>query len=514
MPEKVDRREDLSLDDSVKKSKRGEVILGRLFGPVADFINATRNGRKYDEALWEKVFSNDIVREYFKSGGIPGELDHPADRAETKSSEIAIMMPDPPEKDEDGHLIAHFDILDTPNGRITYTLAKYGYKLGISSRGNGDVYEDMDGNECVDGDTYDFQAFDVVLLPAVKAARMTFTESLDEKGMGFKKAICESLEKSNEDERKVMKETLDRLGITYNTQSGDYIEQAKEEAAAEDSGARLFEELQAALVEKKSTEAKVVSLQEQLSARYARESELEEEATEMKAKVQKLSEELSKATAAANALKTRVEALSKSENELKESLKDRGEAVLRLQEQRKRSVVSGTNLQESLSSQNQQLEKLKEKVTSLNESISAERTQMNKTLSDKEKEVSQLKESISKQKSSYTAKIEKANKLVEKYKSIAIESVDKYIATRAIQLGVTANEVKSRLAESYTFEDIDKVCEDLQRFKVNMAKLPIGLEAPSKVSKVRVTKSREPIIPAGRFDDEVDSSLLRMAGLD
>ena len=38
-------------------------ILGVLEGPVADIINPTRNGRKYSEALWEKVFNSDIVKE-------------------------------------------------------------------------------------------------------------------------------------------------------------------------------------------------------------------------------------------------------------------------------------------------------------------------------------------------------------------------------------------------------------------------------------------------------------------
>ena len=42
-------------------------------------------------------------------------------------------MPEKPKKDKSGKLIARFDILETPNGRIVYTLAKYGYKLGVSS---------------------------------------------------------------------------------------------------------------------------------------------------------------------------------------------------------------------------------------------------------------------------------------------------------------------------------------------------------------------------------------------
>ena len=125
MPE-IKTNEELSLDDSVKVNKSGNPILGRLQGPCADFLQPTRNGRKYDESLWEKVFSYPIVLEYFDCGEIPGELDHPTDRTETCSEKIAVMMPEPPKKNKDGQLIATFDILDTPNGRITYTLAKYG----------------------------------------------------------------------------------------------------------------------------------------------------------------------------------------------------------------------------------------------------------------------------------------------------------------------------------------------------------------------------------------------------
>ena len=47
----ANKNEILKLDDSVKENKKGEVILGQLVGPCADFILPTRNGRKYDESL-------------------------------------------------------------------------------------------------------------------------------------------------------------------------------------------------------------------------------------------------------------------------------------------------------------------------------------------------------------------------------------------------------------------------------------------------------------------------------
>ena len=252
----IKKNEALKLDDTVKQNERGQVILGRLEGPCADFLNPTRNGRMYDETLWEKVFSNPIVNEYFESGGIPGELDHPTDRLETCSEKIAIMMPEKPTKDKNGNLIAKFDILDTPNGRIAYTLAKYGYKLGISSRGGGDIYEDANGQEHVNEDTYDFQGFDLVLLPAVKAARLKMVESL-QNGKTFKAAISEALENADPDAKRVMQETLNNLNIEYNHES---VIDKSPDIAANNVGATVVNDLQEALLAKEEAEAKVLQL--------------------------------------------------------------------------------------------------------------------------------------------------------------------------------------------------------------------------------------------------------------
>lgn len=152
------KKEELKLDDSVKVNSKGEAILGKLTGPVADVVNPTRNGRKYSDSLWKKVFQDPIVKEYFEAGGLLGELNHPEDRLETDLTQVAVCMPEPPKEGKDGKLYATLDILDTPNGRILYTLAKYGYKLGISSRGNGETYDAGDGTEIVDEDTYKLEA--------------------------------------------------------------------------------------------------------------------------------------------------------------------------------------------------------------------------------------------------------------------------------------------------------------------------------------------------------------------
>ena len=71
------KKEELMFNDSPGVSIKGQPILGTLEGYCADTISPTRNGRKYSEALWEKVFNSKIVKELFNCGGILGELDHP-----------------------------------------------------------------------------------------------------------------------------------------------------------------------------------------------------------------------------------------------------------------------------------------------------------------------------------------------------------------------------------------------------------------------------------------------------
>lgn len=262
------RNENLVYDGSVTSSYNGNPILGRLEGPCADIIHPTRNGRLYSDDLWAKVFENDIVKEYFECGGIFGELGHPTDRSETDMEKICVCMPKPPVKGEDGRLMGSWDILNTPNGRILKCLCDYGFKMGISSRGTGDVVSDFSGHESVDPDTYQFEAFDVVLLPAVKSARLSLVkESLGNKTLA--QALTESLQSSSEEDRKIMAETLDKLNIAYNAQESAYIESTEETKGAGDSG--LVEKLQEALREQVELRKRIATLNEQLSACNARE---------------------------------------------------------------------------------------------------------------------------------------------------------------------------------------------------------------------------------------------------
>lgn len=495
------KKEELTLDDSVKQNKMGQPILGRLQGPCADFILPTRNGRKYDEALWEKVFNDPIVNEYFECGGVPGELDHPTDRLETCSEKIAIMMPEKPVKDKDGHLIATFDILDTPNGRIAYTLAKYGYKLGISSRGDGEVYPDVDG-ERVDEDSYQFKAFDLVLLPAVKAARLKMIESLQD-GKTFNKAINEALESATPDEKKVMQETLNNLNIKINSEKSE----DKSNIAANNAGATLVKELQESLLAKQKAESQVLELQEKLSVCYAKEAKQEEDIVKYKSTIRSLSESAS----SVKALQTKIETLNESLKLKDEELVQEKDKVSKMLSRHENEIARQSKLTESITSKNLEIRQANDKVKSLNESISVLKSEFEQKENSLNESLAEVKKNLTIKTTEYNNKLTNANKLVEQYRRTAKTAVGKYIDCRANMLGVVPQEIKNKLPENYSFDDIDAVCESLSDYKLNLSKLPINL---SSSTKFKVTESKETLGPITHNDaDDYDDSLLSLAGL-
>lgn len=531
-----------------EKQKRG--ILGRLVGIIADFKNPTRNGRRYTEELWDRTFDDPIVREKIDNRCILGELGHPADRQETDIEKVAICLAEMPKKGNDGKLHGIFDILDTPNGRILKTLCDYGCNIGVSSRGGGDTFEDYDGNETVDPGTYEFECFDAVLLPAVKAARPTYvTESFDTHKKTLKIALMEALEKSSEEDKRVMQDTLNELNIDYSTEEelvSESVENidgvAEENLAAEDAGADVITELHEALQRQQELEAQVESLQKKLSVCYTKETRYSDRlskattlAESRQLEIEKLSEDLERLTSENVSLKetntqlnaevvTLTESIEQSRDEvttLTESLNGYRDRYSEMKKQLKESKSSKITLDESLSSKSAEVTKLTEAYSVLKEE-SAKKLQealtTNKNLEQKNKELVEEIQDIRKDsqitQSQSNAKLEKAQTLVEKYKSIAKTAVEKYINSQAVRIGVSSSDIRSRLTESYSFKDIDKAVEDLQQYKLNINSLPFTTMTEKKRStKIGIRESKEHLLTlkdnsSYNLDDDVDASLL------
>lgn len=497
-------------------SARG--ILGRLIGPCADFINPTRNGRGYGEELWEKVFDDPIVNEKIDNKCLFGELGHPADREEVDMEKISIALNEKPKKGKDGKLIACFDILDTPNGRILKTLCDYGTTIGISSRGTGEVIGDE-----VDPDSYNFECFDAVIVPAVKEARLNYvTESLNNNSLNLRRALCESLNSASEEDRKVMEKTLQELDIKVedeNKEDANLVEQLVEQEehksaesespeqtiekvdeAVNDGSDEIIKSLQEAIKDKSDLEAQVKQLQEQLAVSDAKVGKLEEELSGYKSTTVKMS----KLAVENKDLTTKVSTLEEELNAKAKTIDSQKTRISKLVAEKKEGLkVEESSLNESLTQKDAEIK-------SLNENF-------NEIKADYEEQLKALNESIETLKSDseskdreLNAKLDKETRLKESYKKLANKAVNRYIESKATMLGVKSSEIIGKLSDNYNFDDIDRVCEELQSYELNMNKLPFSVD---RQVKVRVNKSINESLPSVEDDNDVDESLLRLAKL-
>lgn len=477
-------------------------ILGRLVGDCADFAAPTRNGRKYTEELWEAVFNNPIMKEKLKNKVCYGELGHPENRSEIDMEKVAVCLAEQPKKGKNGKLQAVFDILSTPNGKILKALCDYGSILGVSSRGNGDVITNMDGSETVDPNTYECECFDIVLIPAVESARLTYvTESLDKKKTSLKEALNEALNNSSEHDQKIMKNTIEELNINLNESIENKNMNQSESNSGDNITGGIYDDLQSSLKLNKQYEETIKQLREQLTVCYTKEREL---------KV-KLSESTTKVKALENARVTQRRIISPELKKLEEQIATQTKENTSQQEK----IAS---LSEELAKRNEEIKKLRANIT-LKESQLKEISSTSHSLkesmdeqSKKETLITEKYEDLRKdygiKKAEYKEKVVEAKKLVEKYQKIARTAIDKYISVKAVQIGVTPEEVKTRLKENYTFADIDSVCESLNSYKLSINSLPFEITNGLEKGRAKVIEKKESIIPDNGLDDSVDGWLM------
>ena len=435
-------------------------------------------------------------------------------------------MPEQPVKDSDGQLVAYLDILDTPCGKIAYQLAKYGYKFGISSRGSGDLVIDENGDETVDPDTYFLNAFDLVEIPAVKAARLTFVESLDTKNT-LKEDLKNELDHANESDRQLMEEALNKLNINIDSYSQEEtpVNNIEEESSLavdnNEADNELLTQLQESLQTQQRLLDNVSELQEKLSVSYTKETTYQEEIEKYQKAIVRLKESANRLKIAEN----KIQKLQEQLNESNEQIQNQNAICKDLKQKLSQSTNQNKTLNESLekinSSSSKSITQLNNKVTELMEQIS---TLKDSNENDKQKlseeYESKLKDSQIKVKE-LSGKVEKYKSIAEKYQKIALKSVDKYIESKAVSLGISANEIKNRLSETYTFTDIDNICENLRQYKININNLPFSSNTISKQitesSRVSTRASKnESILPKNKMYedvDEVDEQLLSLAGI-
>ena len=426
------RMNSLKLCES-KVTKKG--CLGRLEGICADFKNPTRNGRLYPLNLWKKVFNQPLFKEALENKTLFGELDHPEDRFEPLMTEACVVMTDYRIDEDAGVIYGGFDILDTPAGRILKTILDYGSVVGVSSRGQGDIIESVDGEQ-VDEDSYDFACFDVVSTPAVEKARQRVAESI--KRASFKESvekqikeaetvtdlnIIRSVVRSSELKASDMDTILESIEDKCNSLQN--VDETIVTASSEEPGTVTLESAKT-IRENKELYSCINVLRKKVSAYKHEEKRFAECLRGKDAQIQKLTDELESLNRSSKSMTWRYgKKLSQMEESIQRS-KVRNERSLSKTEDKVQSLISENNqLRKELDSRQRVSE---QKVTKLKEDIDTKQVKIDsllKQVAAMNTTIDQLKEDKRVLSSSHNTEIKRIDSEVDNYSELLSEAQEK-----------------------------------------------------------------------------------------
>lgn len=157
----------------LEESKSGYQYM-YICGPFLQAEDRNRNGRIYKKALIEREVNG--FQSLIKTRESLGELNHP-DTGEINPKQAAILITN---LDMDGNVaMGKAKVLRSANGRELQTLIEDGVRMGVSSRGTGNL---LDNN--IVADDFHLITIDAVYMPS---AQIAYTD-----------AIYESVQKTTE----------------------------------------------------------------------------------------------------------------------------------------------------------------------------------------------------------------------------------------------------------------------------------------------------------------------------
>jgi hypothetical protein len=272
---------------------------------------------------------------------------------------------------------------------------------------------------------------------------------------------------------------IDIVAIEDSEASVEAIEEVDEEnteAADDDGDEEMIESLKEMIRQKEALETEVKALRNAKSVGDAKEQELQEKLTRYRTAFKNTSAEAAK-----------VPELQAKIQELTEQLTQSKTTIKTLTEK----VNNARQLKESVEGSKANEKRLNEEVSRL--------TKQSKTLEAK----------LEGQTKIYTEKLQERTNLAKSYKARFIETLTRYVESKASMLGVKPSEITSRLNESYTLADVDAVCDQILDSTVNFSRLPFG--GRSKAS-ARISES----VVKNNYGYEVEddlSDLYELAGL-
>jgi len=125
------------------RTKLPETVLCRVTYNICNVGELNANKRVYEKEVWNKVLSNDTLKEMLEHRRLFGQAEHPTETQsdlQLTSHVVHNMWID----EKENKVYQTIDVLDTPMGRIVDCLLRAGCGVGVSTRAEGDLEEAED----------------------------------------------------------------------------------------------------------------------------------------------------------------------------------------------------------------------------------------------------------------------------------------------------------------------------------------------------------------------------------
>ena len=286
---------------------------------------------------------------------------------------------------------------------------------------------------------------------------------------------CEPVEGDSEN-----KVELEDEEVNSDEEATEVEPEGDDEEAEGNGDDEIIESLKEVIRQKDALEKEVKSLRNEKTVGDTKEKELQEELAKYKAAFARTSELAAKATKFESEVKKLTEQLTQKDSQIRE-LNCKAEKAKKLNESIDENANKVRLLTEKLATMQKESEELE---SNLNGQIA----QRDKLIKDR------------------TA-------VAKKYKTKFVEAVNKYVESKASMLGVRPIDITSKLGESYTLADIDRVCDDLLESTVSISRLPFsGMNKPRVKVSESVNKPTK-VNKGPEYGYDIDDSLLELAGL-
>ena len=251
-----------------------------------------------------------------------------------------------------------------------------------------------------------------------------------------------------------------------------------QESADDDGDAEVIESLKEMIRQKEALETEVNELRKAKSVGDAKEQELQEKLARYRHAFKQTSAEAAKVPELQSKIQELTEQLTQSNTTIK-TLTEKVNTARQLKESADINAAKARRLDEEMS-------KLAQKSEALEAKLEGQTRQ-------------------------YTKKLQERTDLAKSYKARFIETLTRYVESKASMLGVQPSEITSRLNENYTLSDVDAVCDKILDSAVNFSRLPFGGRVKTSA---RISESvSKPIKMDPEYGYEIDDTLLELAGL-